>query len=142
MRRQTLLAMLIILGAFTLAGCSVSTSLVPAMSEEDGRFGFDTQVRQPFYSEADGLHKLTIRFYPEGFPGSQVPVDASQGSAIVLDTPRTRIRDSQSPPFMSGLNIRNGCRSSSKMCATSRRSAVHIRTSMESNFGWRRSEQT
>ncbi len=85
MRRRTLLTMVMIVGAFVLAGCSVSTSLVPAMSEEDGRFGFDTQVRQPFYSEADGLHKLTIRFYPEGFPGSQVPVDASQGSAIVLD---------------------------------------------------------
>lgn len=84
MTRYTLLTLIMLAGALTLAGCSVSTSLVPALAEEDGRFGFDTQVRQPFYSTADGLHKLTISFYPEGFPGSQVPVDASQGSAIVL----------------------------------------------------------
>jgi hypothetical protein len=85
MKRLTLAILTAMTALLVLTGCSVSTSLVPAMAEEDGRFGFDTHVSQPFYSSADGLHKLTIRFYPEGFPGSQVPVDASQGSAIILD---------------------------------------------------------
>jgi hypothetical protein len=68
-----------------LTACNVSTSLVPALPEEDGRFGIDSEIRQPFYSEADGLHKLTIRFYPEGFPGSQVPVDPAQGASIEVN---------------------------------------------------------
>jgi hypothetical protein len=67
-----------------LTGCSVSTSLVPAMSEEDGRFGIESEISQPFYAESDGLHKLTIRFFPGGATGSQVPIDPSQGAAIEL----------------------------------------------------------
>lgn len=72
-------------GLLVLTACTVSTSLVPAMSEENGRFGIESEVRQPFYSEADGLHKLTIRFFPEGFPGSQVPVDPAQGAQIEVN---------------------------------------------------------
>ncbi|MEX2426071.1 MAG: SH3 domain-containing protein [Thermomicrobiaceae bacterium] len=77
--------LLCLIGMTILTGCTLSTSLVPAMSEEDGRFGIDSEIRQPFYSEDDGLHKLTIRFYPEGFPGSQVPVDPAQGAAIEVN---------------------------------------------------------
>jgi hypothetical protein len=72
-------------GLLVLSACALSTSLVPAMPEVEGRFGIDTEIRQPFYSEADGLHKLTVQFYPEGFPGSQVPVDPSQGAAIEIN---------------------------------------------------------
>ncbi len=84
MRRGIAILLLTLGGAVVLVGCSVSTSLVPAMAEQDGRFGVDTEVRQPFYSESDGLHKLTIQFNPEGFSGSQVPIDPSRGAGIEL----------------------------------------------------------
>jgi hypothetical protein len=83
---RTLLLLLISLaGLVVLTACTVSTSLVPAMAEEDGRFGIDTAVRQPFYSDSNGLHKLTIQFNPESTSGSQVPVDPAQGAGIELN---------------------------------------------------------
>ncbi len=85
MRRPLLPICLLLAALFVLTACTVSTSLVPIMAEEEGRFGIETEVRQPFYAESDGLHKLTIRFFPEGFPGSPVPVDPAQGAAIELN---------------------------------------------------------
>jgi hypothetical protein len=72
-------------GLMILASCTVSTSLVPVLPEEEGRFGVSTEVRQPFYAEDDGLHKLTVRFYPEGFPGSQLPIDPSHGATVEVN---------------------------------------------------------
>jgi hypothetical protein len=72
-------------GALLMSACTISSSLTPAMAEEHGRFGVNTEVRQPFYAEHDGVYKLTIRFHPDGFPGSQVPVDPSRGARIELN---------------------------------------------------------
>lgn len=79
------MTVLLLLGAVLLTSCTISTSLMPALSEEDGRFGIDGRVRQPFYAESDGLHKLTVRFYPDGFPGSQISVDPSDGASVSLN---------------------------------------------------------
>jgi hypothetical protein len=83
--RLLALTLLSLAVAMTLSACSISTSLVPAMAEQHGRFGIETEVRQPFYAEADGLHKLTIQFHPEGFPGSQVPADPAKGARIEIN---------------------------------------------------------
>lgn len=85
MTRNMIAVLLVLLCGTLLASCTVSTSLVPTLSEEDGRFGTGQRVRQPFYSESDGLHKLTVRFYPEGFPGSQIPVDPSEGATVSVN---------------------------------------------------------
>jgi hypothetical protein len=74
-----------VLGLAMFTGCTVSTSLVPALPEEDGRFGIDTEIRQPFYAESDGLNRLTVRFHPEGSPASQVPLDPAHGASIELN---------------------------------------------------------
>lgn len=85
MKRLIALLLLSLAATTVLAGCSIGTSLVPAMAEQDGQFGIDSEVRQPFYSESDGLHKLTIQFNPERFSGSQVPVDPSRGAGVQVN---------------------------------------------------------
>lgn len=85
MKRSAPAIILLVLSAGVLASCTVGTSLVPVLSEEDGRFGVEQPVRQPFHSEVDGLNTLTVRFYPEGYPGSQVPVDPAQGATVSVN---------------------------------------------------------
>lgn len=85
MIRRSLWLLAVLATGIALSGCTMSTSLVPVLPEEEGRFGVTSEVRQPFYAEDDGLQKLTIRFYPEGFPGSQLPIDPSRGATIEVN---------------------------------------------------------
>jgi hypothetical protein len=85
MRRRVPSLVLVIVGLIVVAGCSVSTTLVPVLPEEEGRFGVMSEVRQPFYAEDDGLNGLTIRFFPDDFPGAQDSNDSTRRTTIQIN---------------------------------------------------------
>jgi hypothetical protein len=84
MARRIASVTLIALLTLVLTGCRLSTALVPVLPVDEGQISVSTAVRQPFYSPHDDLNRLTIRFYPEGFPGPQLPIDLARGASIEI----------------------------------------------------------